>query len=184
MTHGASLIGGKLTASSGVADGPGEKVFRIDLSPQGPIDGFTKAVFDLKVFPWPLEDSSVDEARCMDYLQKLDGDEQIGFMNELHRVLKQGRGCLIGTPYGNSNKAWQNPTNKRPIYGETFLYYNKGFREAHGLPLEQITADFDIQFPYQNLDDTLKTRHHDVQAWMSKHMCNAVHDLVTLVVKK
>jgi hypothetical protein len=120
----------------------------------------------------------------MDYLQKLDGDEQIAFMNELHRVLKPKSGCLIGTPYGSSTKAWQNPTNKRPIYGETFLYYNKGFREQNNLRLPQITADFDVSFPFQSVDDTMKTRHHEVQMWMGKHLINTIHDMVALVVKR
>jgi hypothetical protein len=184
-------IGGRLMEPEveGAVAGPNDfvseqKLRRLNLNPQDGTAGFEKVLFDLKQFPWPIHSDSVDEIRCMDYMQKLDGTEQIKFMNELHRILKSKSGALIGTPYGNSNRAWQNPSNKRPIYGETYLYYNKGFRESNQLFLPEITADFDISFPYQALDDSLKTRHHEVQGWMSKHFVNAIHDLIALVVKR
>lgn len=156
---------------------------RVDLSPQGPLEGFEKGVYN-HGWKLPYEDNSLDEVRVMDLFQKFDGDQQMLFMNELYRVLKPKSGALIGTPYGGSNKAWQNPTNKRPIFGETYLYYNKGFRDQNGLDIPQIQTDFDISFPFQALDDMLKTRHHEAQQWMAKHLVNSIHDLVALVVKK
>jgi len=116
-------------------------------------------VHDLTKLPWPFEDNSVDGAHCSHFLEHLDGDQQIDFMNELHRVLKPKAECFVICPYGFSPRAWQDPTHKRPIFAECFLYYNAFQREqmktTHG-PYARITADFDADISFHVADEWMK----------------------------
>lgn len=163
-------------------------LLRVDLTPGGePFQDFAKLDFDLKKFPWPLVSDSVDEIRCGNYFQKLDGPEQVTFVNELHRVMKSGKGALIAVPFAFSVKAWQDPFNKRPVVADSFFVYDKKWRENQkmvGGEYEQITADFDISFPTSNVDQMLMTRSQETQQWMTRHLINTVHDLIAQLVKK
>jgi SAM-dependent methyltransferase len=150
------------------------------------VDG-VKHVHDLNVYPWPFEDSSVDEARSSHYLEHLDGLQQIEFMNELWRILKNGSGALITTPYGHSVRAWQDPTHLRPIFAESYLYYNRPWREANKLthgPYERIKCNFDISFPWQAIDSNIAARDANAQQWMTRFYVNAINDITALVVAR
>lgn len=175
-----------------------QKQFRLDLAcgqvcaagfegvDIAPGDG-VKHVVDLMTTPWPFETSSVDEARSSHFFEHLDGDQQIGFMNELWRILKPGAGALITTPFGWSVRAWQDPTHKRPIFVETYLYYQKAWREANKLthgPYAKILCDFDITTPHQAIDGFLQNKNLETQQWLARHCVNTVHDIVVLAVAK
>lgn len=97
-------------------------------------------------FPWPLADSSVDELHCSHFLEHVpmrecvesDGgyvgvDLLVAWMNEAWRVLKPGSVLTAIVPNARSNRAFQDPTHRRFFVQESFLYFNKGWRESQKL---------------------------------------------------
>lgn len=155
-----------------------------------PAEGFVQAsptFFSDGSCTLPFADNSLDEARLENELQKMTVQQQTAFLNDLHRVLKPGSGALITVPYAFSVAAYQDPMNLRPIVGDTFWFYNKAWREANGFtagPYAAITANFDVNFPHQNVDQMLPSRSIETQQWMAKHLLNTVHHLVILLVKR
>lgn len=151
-----------------------------------PCEGVTH-VMDLSQPGWDFPDNSVDEARCSHFLEHLTGDEQITFMNELYRILKPGAGAIIITPYGWNDRAWMDPTHKRPIVFSSYLYYNKGWREANKLthgPYARIVADFDFQSLENPVNPFWGSRSMETKTMASQFFINVVEDLSVLVIKR
>jgi hypothetical protein len=120
-------------------------------------------------------------------LEHLDGSERIDFFNELWRILKDGSGALITTPYAWNNRAIGDPTHKSLICDWTYLYFSKPWREANKLthgPYQRIVADFDTSFPFNQLAPDMLTRSAEYQAFSALHYVNSVDDLVALVVAR
>ncbi len=66
------------------------------------------------------------------------------FMSNAWRKLKDGGFFLINTPYGHSPRAWQDPDHKRPIFRETYWYFNAAARKRMGVEHYYGSADFDM----------------------------------------
>jgi hypothetical protein len=91
---------------------------------------------DLRITPWPFEDSSVSEANCSHFLEHLTNFdekwERVRFFNELWRVLvpveynaagAPVKGfCRIVLPHWCSNRFYGDPTHKEP-FGEMAICY-------------------------------------------------------------
>lgn len=91
---------------------------------------------DLRITPWPFEDSSVVEANCSHFLEHLtnfnDKWERVHFFNELWRVMvpvsydaggKPAAGfCRLVIPHWCSNRYYGDPTHKEP-FGEMAICY-------------------------------------------------------------
>jgi predicted SAM-dependent methyltransferase len=108
-------------------------------------------VLDLLTFPWPWADSSVDEIHCSHYIEHIpmkeapDGrDLLIAFMDECWRVLKPGAIATFHCPCARSNRAFQDPTHRRFIVAETFLYFNRNWMVANKLEHYGVRCDFDL----------------------------------------
>jgi hypothetical protein len=52
--------------------------------------------------PWPWADNSVDEVNCSHFLEHLERDQRIFFVNELYRVMKNGAKAAVITPHWSS----------------------------------------------------------------------------------
>ncbi len=137
--------------------------------------------WDLEKFPWPFPDNSVDEIVCNHYIEHT--KDLIAFMNELHRIMVPGGSALIRAPYYNSMRAWQDPTHTRAISEATFLYYNKGWREANKLDHYPITCDFDYSFGYDFTPDWAM-RSEESKAFAVRHYTNVVMDIQAVLIKK
>jgi len=68
----------------------------------------------------------------------------IAFMDECWRVLKPSATATFHCPCARSNIAFQDPTHRRFIVAETFLYFNKTWMEANKLEHYGVKADFDL----------------------------------------
>jgi SAM-dependent methyltransferase len=143
-------------------------------------------VHDLRLVPWPFEDDSVDHVHCSHFIEHLDGEEQITFMNELWRILKPGAKAFVVAPYGWSVRSFQDPTHKRPIFAECFLYYNKRQREdmgtTHG-PYARIRCNFDAGINFL-LDGAVAQRPTEFQVFAGRHYVNAIVDIHVDLVKQ
>lgn len=151
----------------------------VDISPCEGVD----IVHDLTVTPWPFDDESVDEVHCSHFIEHLDGDQQMAFMNELWRVLKVGGKVSLFAPCGWSSRAWQDPTHKRPIVPESFYYYNREWREANKLTHYPITANFGATVN-MSIEPEVARRGEDFHAFAMRHYVNVMIDLIVTLEKK
>ena len=163
-------------------------LIKINLTPgETEFQDFVNLGFNVKKYPWPLAANTVDEARCNNYLHKLDGPELVEFMNELYRVLKPSKGAMVSVPFGFSVKGLTDPFAKRLLVADSFFPFDAEYRKVNGYVggvYDKIATNFEVSFPSSNVDTMLMTRNFETQQWMSRHLVNAVHDLIVQVVKK
>ncbi len=99
------------------------------------IDGFTgvdhvktqatDVVHSLDAFPYPFEESSVDEILMDNVLEHL--VDVVKVMEELHRLLKPGGLLKINVPYAKSDGAFKDPTHKHFFTERTFQYFTEDY---------------------------------------------------------
>lgn len=120
---------------------------------------------DLLQFPWPWANDSVDELHCSHFLEHIPARETeerdvdagtytppwLGkdllctFMDQCWRILKPGGLFTVVVPSARSNRGFQDPTHRRFFVAETFLYFNKAWRESQGLQHYLGICDFEVQ---------------------------------------
>jgi predicted SAM-dependent methyltransferase len=133
---------------------------------QTPRDGFdgvdlqapgAKYKLDLLKFPWPWKDSSVDELHCSHFIEHIPMEyvNQWGehghngkdlfeaFFDECYRVLVPGGIMHVACPCARSNRAFQDPTHRRFIVAETFMYLDMGWKKANKLEHCHGICDFE-----------------------------------------
>lgn len=176
---------------------------RLDLaSGQTPRDGFqavdlcapnTQHV-DLRRYPWPWADASVDEVHCSHYVEHIPCDEVregprqgqdalFAFFDELHRILKPGANATIIVPCGRSSRGFQDPTHRRFIMAETFLYLSAEWRAMNKLDHYGVTCDFGVAvLPIVQQEMTLL--HPEAAARRFSESWNVIHDWQANLTKK
>jgi len=80
--------------------------------------------WDIEVFPWPFEDSSVEIVLLKHMLEHISPTNFIPFLNELYRVCKSGAQIEIEAPHAGSNNYWTDPTHKMPLTVRTFDFFD------------------------------------------------------------
>src|ERR1051326_1205179 len=103
-------------------------------------------IHDLFKFPWPFKANSVEEVWCSHFFEHVPKDKRAPFMDELHRVMQVGGKATFITPYYKSPRATQDFSHEwPPISEESYLYFNKGWREVNKLTHGnyEMTCDFD-----------------------------------------
>jgi SAM-dependent methyltransferase len=138
-------------------------------------------VHNLELFPWPIESNSIDEARCVHYIEHT--SDLIAFMEELYRILKPNAQCTLSAPYYSSIRAWQDPTHKRAISEASFLYFNKNWREQNKLDHYNIKCDFDFSYGYV-LTPAWSTRSDEARNFAITHYINVISDIQVILTKK
>ena len=151
----------------------------VDLSPSVNPD----VLHDLRSTPYPFESDSIEEIHCSHFMEHLDGDEQMAFMNELYRILKLGAKATIIIPYWNSARAWQDPTHKRPVPEAAFLYYNRQWREQNGLLHYPINANFDFIIAYNISNVRWVNAHEEARQFAMGHYANVIDDTICTITK-
>ncbi len=158
-----------------------------------PRDGYTgvdvsadcdaEVVCDLRDFPWPWPDSSVAAVYCNHFFEHLTGPERIGFMAELWRVLEVGGTATIITPYHASWRAVADPTHVfPPIVEQSYLYFNRAWREREKLSHYPIKCNFDFECRFV-FNPEVAFPSDGAQAQGIKHYWNVVDDLETVLEK-
>jgi len=177
----------------------------IDIAPCDGVD----IVHDLWTYPWPIEDDSVEQAFCshyvehipMEYIKFIDGrpydgtlvhgapnqitrkDALLAFFDEVYRILVPDGTITIIGPYANSDRAWQDPTHRRAINANTFLYTWKAWREGNKLDHYNVTCDFDFSYGY-GFDPTWASRNDEARAYALKHYWNVANDIYVTLIKR
>jgi predicted SAM-dependent methyltransferase len=140
-------------------------------------------VHDLTVTPFPFEDNSVDEIYCSHFIEHLNGEQMIKFMEELYRIMKPNATGTLIAPYYSSMRAIQDPTHKSFISEANFLYYNKDWRDTNKLDHYGITCDFDYSYAY-HMEPYWAMREESARAFAIKHYNNVINDIQINIVKK
>lgn len=144
----------------------------------------TDYVWDLTIFPWPIDDQVVDEIYCNHFFEHLTGSQRISFMEECYRIMKDGAKLSIIVPYWSSMRAIQDPTHQwPPVCEASFIYFNKEWRKLNKLEHYPITCDFDFAYGYA-LDPELTVRNTDWQQFAVKHYLQSVNDLQATLTKR
>lgn len=108
--------------------------------------------------PWPFEDESVWHIRCIHVLEHLPMtcaccadrfDPLLATFEEFWRILAPGGKVRIAVPHSTNNlRAWRDPTHRRLLNEETFLYSNQAQREVFGVGHYPMKANFDMTYGF------------------------------------
>jgi predicted SAM-dependent methyltransferase len=79
-------------------------------------------IHDLNSFPYPFEDSSIDEIFLDNTLEHL--DDVMRVMEEVYRICKPGGKVKVIVPYFRSLWAFIDPTHKHYFTVESFAYFD------------------------------------------------------------
>jgi len=138
-------------------------------------------VHDLTQYPWPIESDSVDEVWCSHYIEHV--QDLMKFMNEVYRIMKVDAKVTFISPYYTSVRCWQDPTHVRAISEQTYLYYNKGWREQNKLEHYPITANFNITQWAHAWNANWVSRSQEAKNFALQHYNNVVDDLWAILIK-
>lgn len=143
-------------------------------------------VHDLLEYPWPFKDNSVEEVHSSHFLEHVPGMDRPRFMEELYRILVPGGKASIITPYARSPRATQDFTHQwPPISEETYLYFNKQWREDNKLThgYYDIEADFDCTYGY-SIDGIWNMKAEEARSFAARHYWNVIADLWVTLIKR
>lgn len=80
--------------------------------------------WNLESFPWPLPDNCAEFVRMSHFWEHVKPWLTLSFMEEMHRVCRDGARVLIISPYGAEFRFVQDPTHCNPSNELTFLYWD------------------------------------------------------------
>ena len=139
---------------------------------------------DLLSFPWPFMDGGVEEIQCHHFFEHVPGKMRGKFMDECHRILVPSGKMFITVPYARSTRATQDYTHEwPPISEESFLYFNKGWREQQKLDHYDVKCDFDFSYGYV-LEGETASRSQEARDFFIKRYWNAILDLQVFLTKR
>jgi SAM-dependent methyltransferase len=127
---------------------------------------------------WTWRDATVDEIHSSHFVEHLDADERVDFVNECWRVLKPGGFATIIAPYAFSERAYGDLTHKwPPVVGFWGQYLNKAWREANAPHSNYADAvDFEVVGWYSVRGD-VALKSQDAQAFATQNYVGAVEDI-------
>lgn len=183
----------KLDLACGQNPKPG--FFGVDLH----ADGMERV--DLCKLPWPWATDSVDELHCSHFLEHVparmfedcdfrllgaSGNEETlarfsgkdllcCMMDEAWRVLKHGGVFNIVVPNARNNRAFQDPTHRRFFVAESFLYYNRDWRQANGLDHYLGNCHFTVEVNH-TMPIEMQALHPEAQARRFNESWNVIID--------
>jgi len=163
-------------------------------------------VHDLTMYPYPFEDSSVDEIYCSHYVEHIphlgiqaalkesvsfedfkekllnDKDGFIKFFDEIYRILKPNGKATIIAPHYMSVRAFGDPTHHRYVGDFSFLYLNKGWRDTNKLSHYNINADFDMKYSYY-VSNELTLKSEEIRNEAFRTQWNSIDDIIVELTK-
>lgn len=181
-TTSAQTSAGKLKLDLGCGDNKKEGFTGVDKFKTGSTD----IVHDLFVYPWPFDDGSVSEIHSSHFFEHIAGHDRPRFMEEVYRVLETGGKATFITPYYKSPRATQDFTHMwPPISEESYLYFNKNWREQNKLThgYYDIKCDFDFTFGYA-IDPNWQLRSEESKVFALRHYWNTISDLYVTLIKR
>lgn len=140
-------------------------------------------VVDLFQFPWPFEDSSVDEIHMSHFVEHV--PDLCKFMNEIYRICKNEAIITSITPYYTSIRAWQDPTHVRAISEVTYYYFSKEWREVQKLDHYPVEGDFEVVNISASFNSPWDMKSEEAREFARVHYFNVISDITAILkVKK
>lgn len=160
---------------------PVTKVIGVDIAQCEGVD----VIHNLTVFPYPFEDESVDVLFSSHFIEHLDGIERMKFFDECYRILKPGGKMRHVHPYYKSVRAVQDPTHKWPPISEnSYLYWDKKWREANKLDHYNLKCDFEFSIYYSWQDPTVANKNEETRNFYIDKYWNVVADMIVDLKKR
>jgi SAM-dependent methyltransferase len=158
-----------------------DKVIGLDIAECEGVD----IVHDLTVFPYPIEDESVDAIHSSHFVEHLDGLERMKFFDECYRILKPGGKIKLIHPYYKSVRAIQDPTHKFPPIAEnSYYYWDREWRKLNKLDHYPINCDFEFTIYYTFQDPNIATKNEETKMfWIDKYW-NTIADMIVDLTKR
>jgi SAM-dependent methyltransferase len=105
----------------------GKKVTVVGIDLDGPPNTQADIVHDLKIFPWPMPENSVNQIIMNGVMEYLPDVKRT--MEEMYRILKPEGILIIDSPYAVSHHTWTDPTHIRGFMSKSFDYFciNTGY---------------------------------------------------------
>ena len=79
---------------------------------------------DCELFPWPLENESCLMIMASHAVEHINPSISIEFFDECWRVLREGAGMVVITPYGGSPRWLMDPTHRCSFTEMSFQYFD------------------------------------------------------------
>lgn len=166
----------------------------LDITDNVPVPEGSKFIkHDVLTFPWPIEKSSIYEARCSHFVEHIPhvlyGYPQwknglVLFMEEVYRVLMPFGIVTIECPYYSSQRAYQDPTHCRSITENTFRYFDPQWMTEIEMDHYGIATDFEVITTKLILDPDYEARNKAAQQYATKYVLNAVQDIQIVLRKR
>ncbi|MCG7489660.1 methyltransferase domain-containing protein [Vibrio sp. Of14-4] len=144
-------------------------------------------VHDLGNYPWPWQDSSIDEIFMKDVLEHL--PDTIKVMEELHRICKPGAKIYIAVPFWNSYEAITDPTHTSQFNEFTFDFFdpskdrckNRPYYTSARFKIKKI--GFGVSFLRPYLQIRLLSRYfviyNPIGKWVLGFMASLLNNIIT-----
>jgi predicted SAM-dependent methyltransferase len=141
---------------------------------------------DLTKFPYPFKENSIDIVISSHFLEHLDGEQRIKFFNEMYRIMKKGAKMRHIHPYYRSSRAVQDPTHKfPPICENSYLYWNKSWREMNKIGHYLGTCDFEVTgMHYTFMDNSWTQKNEETRNFAIRHYTEIVADMIVDLIRK
>lgn len=167
-----------------------EGFFGIDIIPFEGVDKVMNAGKD----KWPFKDGTVDEVHASHFVEHLEPDERIHFVNELHRVLKNptydNAGKMISglatviVPHWASQRAYGDLTHKWPAVSEFWFYYlDKDWRAVNAPHNDFYKCNLTVTWGY-SMHPEIQSRNAEYQQNAMKFWKEACSDIIAQLSKK
>jgi len=143
-------------------------------------------VSDALTYLKTLEDNSVEEMFASHFLEHLNGEDRVLFMNEAWRVLQDKAKFTIVCPHWSHERAYGDPTHKwPPVNSWTFYYMNKGWRDVNA-PHCGYTCDFDfgVAGSFDPNDSYVANRNIETKMIFMSRNINVTTDIIATLNKK
>jgi hypothetical protein len=161
---------------------------------------------DLFKFPWPWEDSSVEELHASHFVEHIPDrdveerdlsrdnpmirdrfvgqDMAFAFFDECWRILRPGGVLTVIVPALSGDRAFQDPTHRRFIPAVWFAYFSAEWRAAQRLDHYRVRCDFGVNVQH-TCDPLMNTLSPEAQARRFTESRNTIYDFhATMIAKK
>lgn len=161
----------------------------------------SKHVVNLMQFPWPWADNSIDELHCSHFVEHIPmqfvdesgrsmtmgepgaQDLLLRFFDECHRILRPDGWMQVHVPCHRNDRAFQDPTHRRFITQQTFLYLNRDWRNMNKLDHYNVKCHFGVDVGHY-MDAAFSVLHEEVQAKRFPSEWNLIIDWVAKLQAK
>ncbi|MBF0556598.1 MAG: hypothetical protein HQK96_18930, partial [Nitrospirae bacterium] len=113
----------------------------------------------------------------MGYIQHngVEKDTLFAFFDECYRILKPDGIITIITPCARSNRGFQDPTHRRFIVSETFLYMSEEWRKINKLDHYNVSCNFGISVNH-SMPTEIGLLHPEAQTRRFNENWNTIYD--------